>query len=250
MDPKETSLYHIYLITALVIIGLGLYFIISALLFRSRFRRAYTAQLEAEINKLEEEKKRISEDLHDDIGPMITAIRMKIESLRPVLSSKDQESIEKSLTYLSILSQKIRTASVTLLPSVLAQKGLAIAIEEYISNLPAENTFSIQYLCDPLPALSKPKALHIFRIVQEIIHNTARHAKASRLQVNITATQELIILSTADDGIGFSYEPALQLGKGYGLSNIQSRVQALNGTISIDTGPSKGTRFYMELPVS
>ncbi len=249
MDTKETSLYHIYLITIMVIVGLGLYFLTSALMLRARFRRAYDAQLEAEINKLESEKKRIAEDLHDEISPTLTAIKMKLDILR-ASSTKDEESIQKCIVYLNTLTEKIRNITVALMPSVIQDKGIAIAIEQYVHNLGYDCTTDIRYTYDPLPSLSLQNSLHIFRIVQEIIHNTCKRANATELEISISNENKMIILSTADNGKGFYYDPSILSTKSYGLSNIHNRVQSLNGTINIDTAPEKGTRFYLELPIS
>src|SRR5688572_25463008 len=100
MDPKEIPFYHIYLITAFVITGLALYFIISAILLSGKFRRSYYARLEGEINKLESEKKKIAQDLHDEISPVLTAVKMKLSSLS-VQSPRDVEAVDKSIGYIN-----------------------------------------------------------------------------------------------------------------------------------------------------
>jgi two-component system, NarL family, sensor kinase len=249
MDPKETSFYHIYLITAVVITGLALYFIFSAIFLNVKFRRSYHARLEAEINKLESEKKKIAQDLHDEISPVLTAIKMKLSSLS-VQSSADTEAVGKSIGYINILTEKMRNISTGLIPSVLQDKGLVISIEQHLHNLGNDCDIEIEFSSDTLPDLPFKRALHIFRIVQEIVHNTCKHASASRLEISITIENNLLILATADDGQGFRYNSSPHFKQGYGLSNIHNRVYALNGTLNIDTAPLKGTRFYMELPVS
>lgn len=248
MDTQETSLYQIYLITSAVIVGLAIYYIVSVLRSRRRFRHSYDTRLEVEINKLESEKKRIAQDLHDELSPVLTAVKMKLESVA-VKDSKETEVIEKCVSYLEQLTSKIRHISVGLMPSVLQDKGLAIAIEQYIHNLGYPDQIDIQYSCDVLVPLTTEKALHIFRIVQEIIHNSLKHSKASKLDMTISQERNMIVIATADNGRGFLYNKSVLPQHGYGLANIQNRIQSLNGSLHIDTHPGMGTKFYMEVPV-
>ncbi len=248
MDTQEASLYQIYLITAAVIVGLALYYIISALRSRRRFRRSFDARLEVEINKLESEKKRIAQDLHDEFGPVLTAVKMKLESVA-VPGLKENEVLEKCVSHLEQLTSKIRHISVGLMPSVLQDKGLAIAIEQYIHNLGYPDKIDIQYSCDVFTAMTTEKSLHIFRIVQEIIHNSFKHAHATKLDMTILQERKMIIIATVDNGRGFLYDKSILAKQGYGLANIQNRIQSLNGSLHIDTHPGMGTRFYMEIPV-
>ena len=248
MDTKETSFYHIYLITVAVIIGLALYFILSAILLRTRFSRSYIAKLETEINKLESEKRKIAQDLHDEMSPVLTAVKMKLSSLS-VQSFTDMEAVDKSISYINSLTEKMRNISIGLMPSVLQDKGLIISIEQHLHNLGNDCDLQIEFTSDVLPDISFKHSLHIFRIVQEIVHNTCKHAGASRLEISITVENNFLLLSTADDGKGFRYSTSKNDQQGYGLSNIRNRVHALNGTLNIDTAPLKGTRFYMEFPI-
>lgn len=248
MDPKETPFYHIYLITAIVITGLALYFIFSAIFFSGKFRRLYYARLEAEINKLESEKKKIAQDLHDEMSPVLTAVKMKLASLS-IQSATDSEAVGKSIDYIKILTEKMRNISTGLMPSALQDKGLIISIEQHLQNLGSDCDIEIEFSSDVLPDIPFKKSLHIFRIVQEIVHNTCKHARASRLEINIIVENNFLMLATADDGVGFRYDSSLTYKQGYGLSNIHNRIHALNGTLNIDTAPSKGTRFYIELPI-
>lgn len=248
MDPKETSLYHLYLITLTVIIGLAVYYIFSALRFRGRYRKAFDQRMEAEILQLESEKERISQDLHDDIAPVLSAISMRLDSLSPT-SVKQEESIQICALQLQNLTSKLRSISVALMPSVLKDKGLAIAIQQFIHTIHPTGSLYINYEYDLLPLLPHDKALHLFRIIQEIIHNTIRHSAADRLEISLFAEADKIFIATADNGMGFNYDPSFSACKGYGLANIHNRIQAIHGNLHIDTSPSKGCRFYIELPV-
>ena len=249
MDPKETSLYYLYLVTLLVIVSLVLFYLISALRMRARFRRVSDEQLAAEINKLESEKTRISQDLHDEIGPILTAIKMHLELLNPT-TDKENTALEKSRNQIDILTNKIRSISITLMPSVLQDKGLAIAIQQYIHNLQGEGRPVIKYSFESIPMLTLSHSLHLFRIVQEIIHNTIKHAKATKLSIHLTEENNNIILATADDGQGFDFEKSILAHHGYGLGNMQNRVQSLSGYMNVKSSPENGTQYFIEVPIS
>ena len=249
MDPKETSLYNIYLITLLIIFCLLLFYTVSALIMRSRYRRATADRLTSQLNAFEKEKERICQDLHDEIGSMLTAQKLLIETITPA-SKHDQDVIDKVISYCDNATNKIRSLSVGLIPTVLKEKGLAIAIEQYIHNLANDTPFQITYNIDYLPPLKLQESLHIYRIVQEIIHNTLKHANAKNLSISLTDEDDILLLSTIDDGVGFASSDASSFELGYGLANINNRVQSLNATLHIFTSPGKGCRFSFEIPLT
>jgi two-component system, NarL family, sensor kinase len=90
--------------------------------------------------------------------------------------------------------------------------------------------------------------LNVFRIVQEIVHNTIKHARAGSLVIELRFRNNKMLLHTKDDGLGFDYREKEQRG-GLGLLNLQSRVALLKGDLQLDTQPGKGTTYHIEIPV-
>ena len=90
--------------------------------------------------------------------------------------------------------------------------------------------------------------VHIFRILLEIIHNTIKHAKAATLKIEMFTKNDLQVILTADDGIGFNYNDTLKKKKGHGLHNLQNRADLLGGELHIRSVPGQGTRCHISIP--
>ena len=97
--------------------------------------------------------------------------------------------------------------------------------------------------------LSQENQVNLYRIIQEIIHNTIKHSKAKNLIINIRRTDDHITLASADDGAGFIYEPSKDGATGLGLLNIQSRAAILKAKLIVQTQPSKGTKYFISIPL-
>lgn len=248
MDPKETSVYHICLITLSVIVGFTLFYIVFAIRFRSRLRRAFYADFEAEINKIEAERARIAQDLHDGISPVITAIKMKLETVTSPIP-KNAQTLSNCIGHLDDLTIHIRQIATGLMPSVLRDKGLIIAVEQYIHNLPSVKGLTIKYEYEYVPDMPEKMALQCYRIIQEIIHNTIKHANAGILTICIANEKGRIVIATADNGTGFRKNTDLQTSKGNGLSGIRNRLESLNGQLKIKSNGEYGTSFYITIPL-
>jgi signal transduction histidine kinase len=107
----------------------------------------------------------------------------------------------------------------------------------------------ISYQLNPIPDISLQKSINLFRIVQEIIQNTVKHAGASELFIKLDVKDKHIVLITEDNGTGFNYEKVNELNKGLGLRNLASRVEIMNGISAVDTGPGKGVKYKFEIPI-
>lgn len=247
MDPQETSVYQ-YLIVAAVVIGsILLYSMFAALRRQSAYRFAYNREIGTEIMARENERKWLAADMHDDLSPLLSATKMTLSGVGKDPKA-DAVRIIKCLKYLAELTAKIRTLARSLMPAVLLDKGLVTALQQFINGLSRNNNPDIVLTATALPQLSQDAAIHLFRIVQEIIHNTVKHARAGKLHIHIYVQKNRLILATADDGTGFSYQKNMQGAEGYGLTGIQSRIQLLNGNFNADT--VKGTRYYIEIPLA
>jgi len=94
------------------------------------------------------------------------------------------------------------------------------------------------------------KSIHLYRIIQEIIHNTIKHAGASELKIEIRQTGSLLVLLTYDDGNGFDYSLQSRKNEGLGLRNLFSRTEMLGGSLAVESSPGKGTGFIIEIPLN
>src|SRR5262245_19620588 len=134
MDPNETKIYTVILIAGGVLGIILVYFIINIIRQQRRNLSLHNEKIQAEITTLENERKRIASDLHDDLGPLLSAVKLQINSVE-VPDGEDQELIEKSSLYIDAILTRIREISNNLMPQVLSRKGLVIALREFIDNL-------------------------------------------------------------------------------------------------------------------
>ena len=140
----------------------------------------------------------------------------------------------------------IRDLSHNLMPPSIRQYGLEEAIKDFIQNVEVPAT-KIEYYASNMAALTHVnKQLSVFRIVQELVNNAVKHAKASRILLQTTIEGNLLLVDIEDDGVGFD---PLTVKRNMGLNNIETRVQYLNGTMRIDSEPGKGTAINIECKI-
>ncbi len=233
---------------ASIIIGVVVIFFISAIVRQQR-KVSYwqQARIAAEINTLEAERKRIAGDLHDELGPMLSAIKLQINHLEPE-DEAENAVLEKSSKQIDNIIQRFREISYDLLPNTLVRKGFINATHEYISKLKILHPLEIDFNTDAF-SLKPEQEVNLYRVIQEIMQNTIKHARATILKINIIKKDKSIFLQTKDDGIGFNYNEKSLEAKGVGLLSLQSRAQLLGGQLVVHTLPGSGTTFEIEIPL-
>jgi signal transduction histidine kinase len=248
MDTKETSIYYAFLIAAIVVGNIIVYFIISIYRQHLKHRQLYRENIEDIINAREKERARIAADLHDDLGPVLAAVNLKLSGINE-RSCPQYELVTDSLKFIDALANRVHFIANDLMPDSLLNNGPVSAMEDFITHITANSTLKIVFNHTVLPALSQTKSIHIYRILQEITLNTLRHAKAGRLFIKILQDNNRVIISTADDGQGFNYERSKNKQTGLGLSNIQNRTDMLHGWLFLSSKPGKGTQYRIEIPL-
>jgi two-component system NarL family sensor kinase len=248
MDTEETKVYLAALIAAGVLGIVLVYFIITMIRQQRITQRLNREKIEAEILTLEKERQRMASDLHDDLGPILSAIKFTINSVEPA-SSEEGELIRKASEKVDETIQRIRQIAFNLMPNTLTRKGLVPAMEELISKLVESIPLKISYQFDPIPEISQQKSINLFRIVQEIIQNTVKHSGAAELYIKLKTKDKHLVLTTEDNGKGFDYEKTNELNRGLGLRNLQSRVEIMNGNMTVESGTAKGARYQFEIPI-
>lgn len=248
MHPQEENFYKAVGIAAIVLGFIIAYFIVNMIRHQRRNARLYKAKIKAEITAQENERKRIAHDMHDELGPVISAVKLQINHLE-LNSDNDRQIIERSNKYIDDIVKKMREIAYNLLPNTLVRHGLVKALEEYVHKTYGMYDLEIQLEHEGEWQLSKEEEINIYRIVQEIIHNTIKHAKARKLKIQLRRDQDKLYLITTDNGIGFDYDRQSTKNVGLGLFNLQSRAEILNAKFSLKSEAGKGTRFIFEIPV-
>lgn len=256
---KKTYQRNAYMFTGLGIIALAFFIIIY---FRQRAVKdriiadQKIRQLEEEkklmaarllVEGQEEERKRIATELHDGLGVLLSATKMQFSTILDK-SPDNREVIEKAYRMLEQASGDVRKISHNMMPGLLTKLGLYEAVEDLFEHI--GDTTGLNAECtingsrDRLP---ENKEIMLYRIIQEMVNNTLKHAEAKTIALSIDIESNLLKISYSDDGKGFDYEKMLEK-ETLGLNSIQSRVNFLNGNFFIETLPGKGTRYSLEIP--
>lgn len=248
MDGGDKNIFDAILIIAILIGSALTFFIITILRYHRRYIKLQKERIHAEIIIQEMERKRIANDLHDSLGPLLSSVKLQINSI-DVNSEEDQQVIQNAGKYLDEIIGSMREISHNLLPNTLQRKGLIEALREFATNTRSRHSTQINIYLKNDFSIPPEKEIHVFRIIQEIIHNTLKHAKAKNLQLGFgTEKQDLLIL-TQDDGKGFDVEKLKKTADGFGLKSIESRVDLLKGYLNIQSVPGGGASYFIKIPM-
>jgi len=247
MDTHETKIYIAILVSAITLAVLIVFFTVTILRHHRRNLALYKEKVAAEITTLEKERTRIASDLHDDLGPVLSAIKFQVAGL-DARSEADQKMVKKINGHINEVIEKIRTTSNDLVPLVLVRKGFNTALQQFVSAINETGKLNILLYRNTNTEPATEKALHLFRMIQEMINNTIKHAKANNCTITINKTNNHLVITISDDGIGFDSDKISRLSHGFGLQNILSRADILKARIFIEAKPGKGVTYTIELP--
>ncbi|MFZ5999822.1 MAG: sensor histidine kinase [Bacteroidota bacterium] len=203
--------------------------------------------LQATLESQENERNSVAGDLHDSIGGMLSAIRVGISAVARHLP--EPHKLDASKQMLDDTIDAVRKISRDLMPSTLSKFGLLAAIREHCERMQAITHIQISVVeMGSNKPLSKQRELMVFRIVQELLNNAIKHAQASFIEV-VFRYDDHLVLSVEDNGIGMNLDHLEKSGqKSLGLFNVQSRVQLLNATVSIDPQKKEGSKIVLDIP--
>ena len=215
-----------------------------------QLRKKQAAQLSLMIATQEEERKRISRDLHDDVGTRLSALKLFLSSLHEKAIATNNQEIKKlaasSEQFVTETIKDVRELLLNLSPLVLEEFGYTTAVEGLINKI--NETKQIHFslvLFGIKQRLKKEPELALYRITQELINNVLKHAEAKNVSLQIGKRDNKIILMIEDDGKGFDITAHKD---GYGLHNLRARTKLLQGRLTIDSQPGKGTSVLIEIP--
>ncbi|MFP5262325.1 MAG: chemotaxis protein CheB [Blastocatellia bacterium] len=205
------------------------------------------------VNTQELERRRISRDLHDHLGQQLTALRLSLESLKE--QSKGRASLREHVENLQAAAERIDRdvdfLAWELRPSTLEELGLAASIESFVHEwskqfgIPAD--FHTAGLAKPpLPAEIEA---NIYRVAQEALNNTYKHAEAGRVDVILERRENHAVLIVEDDGKGFDLDEVTDTGKGLGLVSMRERASLSGGKLEIQSAPGQGTTIFLRVPI-
>jgi len=216
-------------------------------------RRELTRLASQLIQAQEEERRRISRDLHDDINQRLALLSIELEGIqrqRPAPTPPVAHAIRSISDRVTELSEDVRHLAYHYHPSILDDLGLAIALRQLVEEIGSRNHLETRITCHDMPkTVSSDIATCLYRIAQESLSNVVRHAKASRIEVALTQSSMGLLFTIADNGVGFPPEPRRTESGGLGLLSMKERVALIGGTLTIDSGIGAGTKVQASIPL-
>ena len=241
------KIFYTTVFVSLLIAIIIVFFVVSIILYHRRYIKLQRERITAEITILENERKRIATDLHDSAGPLLSTVKLFINSL-DVRTDEDKQIIARSSKYIDETITNLRQISHNLLPNALERKGLTEALREFIQQISEKQPLHIELRTSGDIQIQPEKAIHIFRIIQEIIQNTLKHAHAKQLQISLNKEEDLLLLLIREDGAGFDVKKAKSNSTGLGMKSLEIRTDIMHGSLAIDSAPGQGTNYLIKIP--
>ncbi len=205
------------------------------------------------INALEAEKGRIARELHDDIGQSLAVLVIQmLRAGKPVsgTTGRTHTDIPELAGRLQEIAARVGRLSHELHSSRLEYLGVEKAIRGTCADFSKAHPMGIEFVCEGVPAeVDGAIGLCVLRVVQEAMHNAAKHSRGTRVTVELRGSPDGLSVAIADDGVGFDVEEA-SMAEGIGLISMRERVSFVGGTFDVLSAPGRGTRVEARLPLA
>ena len=213
---------------------------------REQLRQMAARVVEAQ----EKERKRISRDLHDDIGQLLTALIINLQNLEndlPILNDVLHIRLNGMIEQSTETLNRMRALAQDLRPPVLDALDLRAALQNYCLEFSARTHIVLNFEAEQnIPEVSDVHSVTLYRFLQEALTNVARHAHASRVWVELTIEDELLSLTVQDNGVGFNATPG---NYGLGIVGLQERMSLIAGDLFVSSLPGRGTIISARVPL-
>lgn len=240
----------------LVMIIISLFFFSRKKIIREKLKtqeleiKHKTELISYNIETQENERQRIARDLHDEVGSKLNVISMMLHRVKKQGWEDTENTAEELLELTTGVIDTTRKISHQLMPPVLEKFGLIHAIEELALSVNKSRTAVIDFRTNielEENQFTKMQNQNLYRVCQEMVNNAIRHGQARQIRITLLEEPMTYQLKIADDGIGFKLDE-LEVSKGMGLMNIESRIEMLGGTVEIKSEQHQGTMFDIEIP--
>ncbi len=205
------------------------------------------------IDSGEEEKRRCSLILHDEIGQALTGLKLELELLEKGLGPLDsctRKSIEGIRRQVRFVAESTRTIAKSFHPAMLDELGFVPTLHWYVDNFVRGDGLEVAFedagFDEDLPA---PVSLALYRVAQEALTNVVRHAHASRVSISLTKGYPYVIMEIEDNGRGISKQKTKTKTRGLGLVSMRERIEYMGGTVRIKSSPGTGTKVRVKMPI-
>lgn len=225
------------------------YFLLTAA-NKTDLLRMENMAIRAIINAQEEERERISRDIHDSLGQVISCNQSYLSS---IINNCKDSALKKRIDYLKESIKDLvplaHCICLNLMPPSLADFGLQHAVGDFCSQVAFKGIIHFKRNIDEnFPDLNKNLQIDLFRVIQEFVTNALKHGNASKVAITFKHEEDLIFMTLKENGIGFNSDKIITDGRG--LQNVRSRIQCHHGEISIESIPQKGTTYHIMVPLN
>ena len=202
------------------------------------------------IEAQEQERARIGRELHDDVGQRLALLAAEFQQLQenPLILPDVRSRMGELEKQISEIASDIQLLSHELHSAKLQYLGIVGAAKGFCREFSAQHKMEIDFQTDALPALSPDVSLCLFRVLQEALHNSAKHSGVRHFEVRLWGTADEIHLTVKDSGVGFDREQA-KMSQGLGLVSMEERLKLVNGSFTIETEPRGGAAIHARVPV-
>lgn len=204
----------------------------------------------ARMSAVVEERQRLARELHDAVSQQLFAISMTATAVKRTLDSdfeRAKRQVELIEEMAAAAQSEMRALLLHLRPVHLEGKRLVEAIPELVDEMRAKIAVDISLDMEEDLLLNKGMENHLFRIVQEALSNTLRHAKATKMDIVLQRRGDSVRLGIRDNGVGF--DPQTKKHASYGMVNMEERVTEIGGSLNVASAPGKGTRIEIRVPI-
>jgi signal transduction histidine kinase len=205
------------------------------------------------LSAQEDERRRISRELHDDMNQRLAVLAFNIQSVQKGLDLSDlmYQNLQNLYDGVSSISDDVRRLAYQLHPSILDDLGLNVALRSFVSDFTKWGGIPVEYSSTDVPVSLPPEISScLYRVAQESLRNAARHAECSKIEVRLLGVDGGLRLSILDNGKGFEVKKGRPGVHGLGLIGMEERVRVVEGTYEVKSAPGQGTKITVWVPIS
>ena len=216
----------------------------------SRANTALKALSQRLVDVQEAERRFVARELHDEIGQMVTGLKLLLETSIEPSNDAQKQSLDEAVSLINDLMERVRQLSVDLRPQMLDDLGLGIALDWHFKRYFKQTGIQVKFKHTALAGRLPPRIeTAVFRIVQEALTNVARYSRVKEATVRFWTNSERVGIQIVDGGAGFDLPQVEKQRTSTGLSGMRERAELLAGEFTIETAPGQGTRITVELPL-
>ncbi|RYF86921.1 MAG: sensor histidine kinase, partial [Chitinophagaceae bacterium] len=205
---------------------------------------------EAVLKGEEQERSRLAKDLHDGLGGMLSGIKYSFNAMKGnlIMTPDNAQAFERSMDMLDSSIKEMRRVAHNMMPEALVKFGLDAALKDFCNDINQSGALKVSYQSIGMEKadIHQTIAITIYRIVQELLNNSIKHAEATAAVVQLAKENDQLSITVEDDGKGFDVA-SLQQVQGIGWNNIQNRVEILKGKLDVQSTPGAGTSVFIEI---